>query len=111
MVCSRVTAPEIMMDVSNAPLLGTSLARRPRSARSANRKEENDMGGAFGAAGFALGLACGMPIGRIAGQRREREKMKKTVIEVFSRKQVSVRDREGRTMSTDEFLQLMFPGK
>ncbi len=31
------------------------------------------MGGAFGAAGFALGLACGMPIGRIASQRRERE--------------------------------------
>jgi hypothetical protein len=37
--------------------------------------------------------------------------MKKTVIAVFSRKQVSVTDREGRTMSDDVFLQLMFPEK
>lgn len=43
--------------------------------------------------------------------RDEREKMKKTVIAVFSRKQVSVTDREGRTMSDDVFLQLMFPEK
>ena len=69
------------------------------------------MGGTFGAAGFALGLACGMPMGRIAGQRREREKMTKTVIGVFSQKQVSVTNREGRAMSADEFLQLIFPGK
>jgi hypothetical protein len=69
------------------------------------------MSGSFGAAGFALGLACGIPIGRIDGQKREREKMKKIVIDIFSRKQVSVTNREGKTMSADDFLQLMFPGK
>jgi hypothetical protein len=69
------------------------------------------MSGSFGAVGFALGLACGMPIGRIACQKREREKMKQAIIGVLSQEQVSVTNREGRAMSADEFLQLMFTEK